>query len=61
MNDREKYRIVRFHSDGRPPTHRRRTMTLVDAQTWCRRPDTRKVGSDGKVVWFDGFEAITPC
>jgi len=49
------YKIIRFsRKSGRTKTIRR-GLSLADAQQWCSRPDTHKIGSDGCPIWFDGF------
>lgn len=45
------YKIVRFYFEDRPADVIVRGLTLEQAQTHCRRADTREAG-----VWFDGYE-----
>lgn len=49
------YKIVRFRR-GKPGGRTIRTgLTLEQAQAWCSRPDTHKIGRDGCPIWFDGY------
>lgn len=50
------YNIVRFHRSGRRRIVHR-NVTLEVAQLHCRDERTHKIGKDGHVVWFDGYEA----
>jgi hypothetical protein len=51
MNNRERYKIIRFFRDKRPRRVIKRDLTLKEAQKHCSDPNTRKEG-----VWFDGYE-----
>ena len=54
------YQIVRLYRDDDHPDHGRiirRKLSLAEAQSHCRRDDTREEGPDGLAVWFDGYEA----
>jgi hypothetical protein len=47
-----KYKIIRFYQDSKKVSKViKRNLTLKEAQTWCKREDTHKVG-----VWFDGYQ-----
>lgn len=60
----ESYRIVRMYESGRRSQVLARSMTLEEAQAWCRDPETssstaqsaaakRRTARYGR--WFDGF------
>jgi len=47
------YKIIRFYSKENHPNNGKiikTGLTLKEAQEWCKREDTHKVG-----VWFDGY------
>ena len=44
------YKIIRFKFEGKNRVIKR-GLTLKEAQTHCRRDDTRKEG-----LWFDGYD-----
>lgn len=50
------YKIIRTYRDGRNPRTIKKRLTLEEAQSHCRRPDTHKKNKDGNVIWFDGYE-----
>ena len=47
------YKIIRFYAPHSSTTSRviKTGLTLEEAQSWCRSPDTRKAGE-----WFDGYD-----
>lgn len=50
-NKNQQYKIIRYYSkEGKLPKEITRGLTLEEAQTHCRQPDTSKYGK-----WFDGY------
>jgi len=47
------YKIIRFYAPHLERSNRviRRGLTLQEAQSWCRSPETRKAEE-----WFDGYD-----
>jgi hypothetical protein len=54
------YRIIRFKWQGRPRTIKS-NVTLSEARAHCRREDTHAKTSDGRVLWFDGYDYMPRC
>ena len=59
------YRIVRLHKDSPERTVLSRGLTLEEAQTWCRNPETSSSTCEGETgkayteihgAWFDAYE-----
>ncbi len=59
------YRIIRLHKDRPDRTELFRGLTLEEAQTWCRNPETSSSTCEGKTAklyteihgaWFDAYE-----
>jgi hypothetical protein len=57
MSAKQKFRIVRFFSDGRPAKLIRVVGTLELAQLHCTSPLTRGTLRSG-VKWFDGYREV---
>lgn len=51
----ETYKIVRMNFEGKPKIIKRR-LSLEEARRHCKRKDTHKKDSKGKIIWFDGYE-----
>ena len=51
----ETYKIVRLKFNGKPKVIIR-GLSLEEAQAYCKKEDTHKKDSQGKVIWFDGYE-----
>lgn len=49
------YRIIRFYGHGKKRVIYK-NVTLSEAQSHCRQPDTKKAG-----VWFDGYDYMPGC
>lgn len=50
------YKIVRIYSATARRKTIRRGLSLAEAQAWCSRPDTRRVGiKSGQTIWMDCF------
>jgi hypothetical protein len=59
------YRIVRLHKDNYERPVLSRGLTLEEAQTWCRNPETSSSTCEGETgkayteihgAWFDAYE-----
>lgn len=51
------YKVVRYYRQSGRRVVKRRGLSLVDAQAWCQRPDTKRIGvKSGQVIWFDGYQ-----